>query len=69
MYTILGGKNKMKAKVEKIETNVVKLEIRVEADKFDAALAKAYNKNKNRYNIPGFRKGKVPMNMVRSSME
>ncbi|WP_242654400.1 trigger factor family protein, partial [Clostridium butyricum] len=32
----------MKAKVEKIETNVVKLEIRVEADKFDAAITKAY---------------------------
>ena len=55
----------MKAKVEKIETNVVKLEIRVEAEKFDAALTKAYNKNKSRYNIPGFRKGKVPMAMVK----
>lgn len=55
----------MKAKVEKIEANVVKLEIRVEADKFDAAITKAYNKNKSRYNIPGFRKGKVPMNMVK----
>lgn len=55
----------MKAKVEKIETNVVKLEIVVEAEKFEAALTKAYNKNKNRYNIPGFRKGKVPMAMVK----
>lgn len=55
----------MKAKVEKIETNVVKLEIRVEAEKFDAALTKAYNKNKSRYNIPGFRQGKVPMAMVK----
>lgn len=55
----------MKAKVEKIETNVVKLEIRVEAEKFDAAITKAYNKNKSRYNIPGFRKGKVPMAMVK----
>ena len=55
----------MKAKVEKIETNVIKLEIRVEAEKFDAALTKAYNKNKGRYNIPGFRKGKVPMSMVK----
>ncbi|MCE5221589.1 MAG: trigger factor [Clostridium sp.] len=55
----------MKAKVEKIETNVLKLEIRVEAEKFDAALTKAYNKNKSRYNIPGFRKGKVPMGMVK----
>lgn len=55
----------MKAKVEKIETNVIKLEIRVEAEKFDAAISKAYNKNKGRYNIPGFRKGKVPMAMVK----
>lgn len=55
----------MKAKVEKIETNVIKLEIRVESEKFDAALTKAYNKNKSRYNIPGFRKGKVPMAMVK----
>ncbi|MFW2488178.1 trigger factor [Clostridium chromiireducens] len=55
----------MKAKVEKIETNVIKLEIRVEAEKFDAALTKAYNKNKSKYNIPGFRKGKVPMAMVK----
>jgi trigger factor len=61
----LGGKNKMKANVEKIETNVIKLEIRVEAEKFDAALTKAYNKNKSKYNIPGFRKGKVPMAMVK----
>jgi trigger factor len=65
MHTILGGKNEMKAKVEKIETNTIKLEIRVEAEKFDAALVKAYNKNKDRYNIPGFRKGKVPMAMVK----
>lgn len=55
----------MKAKVEKIENNVVKLEIRVDAEKFNEALVKAYNKNKSRYNIPGFRKGKVPMNMVK----
>lgn len=55
----------MKSNVEKIETNVIKLEIRVEAEKFDAALTKAYNKNKSKYNIPGFRKGKVPMAMVK----
>ncbi len=55
----------MKANMEKIETNVIKLEIRVEAEKFDIALTKAYNKNKSRYNIPGFRKGKVPMAMVK----
>lgn len=55
----------MKAKVEKIETNVVKLEIAVEAEKFDVALKKAFNKNKTKFNIPGFRKGKVPMAMVK----
>lgn len=55
----------MNAKVEKIETNEVKIEIKVEADKFDAALVKAYNKNKSRYNLPGFRKGKAPMAMIK----
>lgn len=55
----------MKAKVEKIETNLVKLEITVDAANFDAAIKKAYNKNKNKYSIPGFRKGKVPMGMVK----
>ena len=55
----------MKANMEKLEANVIKLEIRVEAEKFDAAITKAYNKNKSRYNVPGFRKGKVPMAMVK----
>ena len=55
----------MEAKMEKIETNVVKLEIRVEAEKFNEALKKAYNKNKQHFNVQGFRKGKVPMAMVK----
>ncbi|MCI6188516.1 MAG: trigger factor [Clostridium sp.] len=55
----------MEAKMEKIETNVVKLEVKVEAEKFDAALKKAYNKNKMHFNVQGFRKGKVPMAMVK----
>lgn len=55
----------MEAKMEKIEANVVKFEVRVEAEKFTAALNKAYNKNKNRFSVPGFRKGKVPMAMVK----
>ena len=55
----------MVAKMEKIETNVVKIEIKVEAEKFDAALKKAYNKNKMHFNVQGFRKGKVPMAMVK----
>ena len=55
----------MEAKIEKLEANVVKVEIKVEADKFDAAIKNAYNKNKMRYNIQGFRKGKVPMAIVK----
>ena len=55
----------MEAKMEKIETNVVKLEVKIEAEKFDAALKKAYNKNKMHFNVQGFRKGKVPMAMVK----
>ncbi|WP_297629849.1 trigger factor [uncultured Clostridium sp.] len=55
----------MEAKMEKIEANVVKFEVRVEAEKFTAALNKAFNKNKNKFNIPGFRKGKVSLAMVK----
>ncbi|MGL5378563.1 trigger factor [Clostridium sp.] len=55
----------MEAKMEKIETNVVKFEVKVEASKFQEALTKAYNKNKKHFNVPGFRKGKVPMAIVK----
>lgn len=55
----------MEAKMEKIESNIVKVEVRVEAEKFNEALKKAYNKNKMHFNIQGFRKGKVPMAMVK----
>ncbi|MDS0525051.1 trigger factor [Clostridium sp. SHJSY1] len=55
----------MEAKMEKIEANLVKIEVKVEAEKFNAALKKAYNKNKQHFNVQGFRKGKVPMAMVK----
>ncbi|WP_163194189.1 trigger factor [Clostridium thermarum] len=51
----------MNIKFEKVETNVVKLEVTVELAKFNEALKKAYVKNVKKYNVPGFRKGKVPM--------
>jgi trigger factor len=54
----------MSVKFEKIETNVVKLEITVEADKFKEAVKKAYQKNGKKFNVPGFRKGKAPMNII-----
>lgn len=54
----------MNAKVEKIENNVVKLEITVGSEKFSEAMKKAFNKNAKKFNIPGFRKGKAPMNII-----
>ena len=54
----------MKSKVENIEKNVVKLTIELEAEVFNDSLKKAYQKNRGRYTIPGFRKGKAPMNFI-----
>ena len=42
----------------------LKLEIEVEAKVFDQCLDKAFSKNRARFNIPGFRKGKAPRNPV-----
>ena len=55
----------MNSKVEKTENaNEVKLEITIEAEKFDEAMKKVYFKSAKYFNIPGFRKGKAPMNIV-----
>ncbi len=54
----------MSVKIENVEKNIVKLEIEVEAKVFDECMDKAFNKNKSRYNIPGFRKGKAPRSMI-----
>ncbi|KMT22760.1 trigger factor [Clostridium cylindrosporum] len=54
----------MSVKVEKLEKNAVKLEITVSAEKFNEALNKSYKKNAKKFNIPGFRKGKAPMNVI-----
>ena len=55
----------MEAKMEKIEKNLIKFEIKVEADKFQECIKRAYNKNLKNFNVPGFRKGKVPMAIVK----
>ncbi len=55
----------MNVKLTKIETNIVELEITVEAANFNEAIKKAYKKNIKSFNVPGFRKGKVPMNVVK----
>ena len=55
----------MNCKVEKTKkANEVKLEITVEAEKFENAMKKVYFQNAKYFNIPGFRKGKAPMNIV-----
>lgn len=54
----------MSVKIEKVEKNQLKLEIEVDAKVFDECLNKAFNKNRTRFNIPGFRKGKAPRNMI-----
>lgn len=54
----------MSLQVEKLEKNMAKLTVEVPAEEFDKALTAAYNKNKGRFNIPGFRKGKAPQAMI-----
>ena len=51
-------------KVEKLEGSMAKLIIDVPAEEFDAACEKAYQKNKKRISVPGFRAGKVPKQMI-----
>ncbi|MDF2504265.1 trigger factor [Clostridium sp.] len=55
----------MNAKMEKLENNVVKFEITVESAKFDEAVKKAYKKNCKKFNVPGFRKGKAPLSIIK----
>ena len=55
----------METKMEKIGTNLVKFEVKVEAKEFQTALNKSYKKNVKGFSVPGFRKGKVPMAIVK----
>lgn len=54
----------MNLQVENLEKNMAKLTIEVPAEQFEAAVKKAFDKNKGRFSIPGFRKGKAPLAMV-----
>ena len=54
----------MSVQVEKLEKNMAKLTIEVSAVEFEKALEDAFLKNKNKISVPGFRKGKVPRQMV-----
>lgn len=55
----------MSLQVEKLEKNTAKLTIEVPAEQFDKAVKNAFNKNKGKFNIPGFRKGKAPFEMIK----
>ena len=50
----------MSLQVENLEHNMAKVTIEVEAAKLDDAIKQAFNKKKGQFNVPGFRKGKVP---------
>lgn len=54
----------MSVQVEKLEKNMAKLTIEVEAEKFVAETVKVYNKNKNQISVQGFRKGKAPQALI-----
>ena len=54
----------MSLQVEKLEKNMAKLTIEVSAEEFDAAIQKAYLKNRSKMSIPGFRKGKAPRQVI-----
>lgn len=54
----------MSVKVEKLEKNMAKLTMEVPAEELEKAIQGAYLKQKNRINIPGFRKGKAPRAMI-----
>ncbi len=54
----------MSLQVEKLEKNMAKLTIEVSAEELEKALNGAFLKNRNRINIPGFRKGKAPRKMI-----
>ena len=54
----------MSLQVEKLEKNMAKLTIEASAEDFEKAVETAYQKNKGKISIPGFRKGKAPRKMI-----
>lgn len=54
----------MSLQVEKLEKNMAKLTIEASAEDFEKAIEAAYNKNKGKMSVPGFRKGKTPRAML-----
>ena len=57
----------MKYTFEKAEKSTVKVKITLDAKDWNQAQVDAYNKDKNKYSLPGFRKGKVPMKVLENT--
>ncbi|MDR0272174.1 MAG: trigger factor family protein, partial [Clostridiales bacterium] len=60
------GKNegKIEFEMEQLDKTKIKLTIKIGPERFREGLQQAYNKNKNYFNLPGFRKGKAPRKMI-----
>ncbi|HIU87387.1 MAG TPA: trigger factor, partial [Candidatus Avilachnospira avistercoris] len=54
----------MNVQVEKLEKSMAKMTVTIPAEDFEKATVEAYNRQKNRMQIPGFRKGKAPKAMI-----
>ena len=54
----------MSLAVEKLDGSMAKLTITVPAEEFTKAITSAYNKQKSKFSVPGFRKGKVPQAFI-----
>ena len=54
----------MSVSVEKLEKSMAKLTVEVDAAEFDKAVEQVYRRNKNRFNVPGFRRGRAPRKFV-----
>ncbi|MBR1476914.1 MAG: trigger factor [Lachnospiraceae bacterium] len=50
--------------LEKLDGNMAKLTVEVSVEDFEKAVQEAYLKNRSRINVPGFRKGKAPRNVI-----
>lgn len=54
----------MSYQLVKTESNLATVRVTVAAAEFEKAVTEAYNKNKNKFAVPGFRKGKVPQSII-----
>ena len=52
------------SKIKELEKNKLQVEFEISADAISKAKVEAYNKNKGKYMVPGFRKGHAPKGMI-----